>query len=54
MVTLAQAEKVLKGIHTSVIHAIWDYWVQKRKGRSGNPLIKRLTVRVFSVVPSLK
>lgn len=44
-ITLNQAEKALgKRAPYDSVPALWDFWVNKRKARSGNPLLKRLMV----------
>lgn len=39
-ISLAEAEKALKSTFDE-IPKIWEYWTEKRKSRSGNPLLKR-------------
>jgi hypothetical protein len=55
MISLQKAEKHIKKVPSQSLPSVYEYWAQKRKSRSGNPLLKRLQKNVlFSPHSQLK
>lgn len=46
-ISLKQAEAAIDERAKKSVSAVWKYWVDKRKSRSGNPLIKRLSKAIL-------
>lgn len=41
-ISLTQAENLIQNAPKESVPIVWKYWIEKRKSRSGNPLLKRL------------
>jgi len=46
-ISLEDAEKVIRKAPVHSIQKVWKFWLDKRKSRSGNPLLKRLSKNIL-------